>query len=138
MSVVHQLKTLPVYFDAVERGEKTFEVRRDDRGFQKGDVVRLLKLTSDAKLFYAQDDTPDEMLYPPRGFRPDGKPLPQRPKPALTDVPAFAQSIERRISWILTDGFAGLQPGYIVLALSPVDPSPSNQSAAPSSIIGRG
>lgn len=44
MSVVHELKTLPVYFDAVERGEKTFEVRKDDRGFQKGDTVRLLRL----------------------------------------------------------------------------------------------
>ena len=39
--VEHRLKTLPPYFDAVARGEKNFEVRRDDRGFQKGDVVIL-------------------------------------------------------------------------------------------------
>lgn len=37
----HILKTLPPYFEAIERGEKTFEVRRDDRGFNKGDTVIL-------------------------------------------------------------------------------------------------
>lgn len=37
----HILKTLPQYWDAVERGEKTFEIRRDDRGFQRGDTVVL-------------------------------------------------------------------------------------------------
>jgi len=36
----HELKILPVYFDAVMSGEKTFEIRDNrDRGFQKGDVV---------------------------------------------------------------------------------------------------
>jgi hypothetical protein len=37
----HDLKCVPPYFDAVCRGDKTFEVRRDDRGFQKGDVLNL-------------------------------------------------------------------------------------------------
>lgn len=41
--MIHELKTLPVYWDAVGRGDKTFEVRRDDRGFQKGDIVKLLR-----------------------------------------------------------------------------------------------
>lgn len=42
--MIHTLKTLPSYWDAVERGEKNFEVRKDDRGFQKGDTLRLVKL----------------------------------------------------------------------------------------------
>lgn len=42
---VHELKTIPHYWDAIERGEKTFEVRRDDRGFQRGDIVRLYRDT---------------------------------------------------------------------------------------------
>lgn len=42
--MTHVLKTLPQYWDAVQRGDKTFEVRRDDRGFQKGDIVELLKI----------------------------------------------------------------------------------------------
>lgn len=41
--MTHELKTLPQYWDAVQRGEKTFEVRRDDRGFQKGDVLELVR-----------------------------------------------------------------------------------------------
>lgn len=44
MPTEHFLKTLPEYWDAVERGEKTFEVRRDDRGFQRGDTVVLVRL----------------------------------------------------------------------------------------------
>lgn len=38
---VHELKTWPAYFECVWDGEKTFEVRLDDRGFQKGDQVVL-------------------------------------------------------------------------------------------------
>lgn len=40
--MIHKLKILPCYFIAVERGDKKFEIRRnDDRGFQKGDTVIL-------------------------------------------------------------------------------------------------
>jgi hypothetical protein len=41
MSETHYLKTWPVYFRAVESGSKSFEVRRNDRGFQTGDTVIL-------------------------------------------------------------------------------------------------
>lgn len=38
----HELKTIPSYFAAVDRGEKDFEIRdNSDRGFQKGDCVVL-------------------------------------------------------------------------------------------------
>lgn len=37
----HDLRTWPVYFEAVAAGTKTFEVRWDDRGFQAGDTVLL-------------------------------------------------------------------------------------------------
>lgn len=39
--IVHQLKTWPEYFRPLWDGEKTFEIRFDDRGFQRGDVVDL-------------------------------------------------------------------------------------------------
>jgi hypothetical protein len=39
----HELKTWPSYFGALERGEKTFEFRKDDRSFEVGDVLRLLE-----------------------------------------------------------------------------------------------
>lgn len=37
----HELRTWSAYFAHVWSGEKTFDVRYDDRGFQKGDTVRL-------------------------------------------------------------------------------------------------
>lgn len=37
----HSLKTWPSLFQRVWDGEKTFEVRLDDRGYQKGDAVVL-------------------------------------------------------------------------------------------------
>jgi hypothetical protein len=37
----HELKTRPEFFQAIERGDKTFEVRKNDRGFQRGDTLHL-------------------------------------------------------------------------------------------------
>lgn len=43
----HNLKILRDFADAVYRGDKTFEVRKNDRGYQKGDIV----------VFKAMEDT---------------------------------------------------------------------------------
>lgn len=37
----HQLKILPKYFKEVAKGNKTFEVRKDDRKFKIGDCLVL-------------------------------------------------------------------------------------------------
>lgn len=37
----HELKIWPQYFSRVIDGSKTFEVRKNDRGFQCGDLVTL-------------------------------------------------------------------------------------------------
>lgn len=39
--MLHELKTWPAYFDRIEDGSKTFEIRKNDRGFQAGDMLRL-------------------------------------------------------------------------------------------------
>ena len=39
--MTHELKILPEYFDAVEQGKKTFEIRKNDRGFKPGDTLVL-------------------------------------------------------------------------------------------------
>lgn len=87
--VTHVLKCLPGYFDATERGEKNFEVRRDDRGFQKGDQIILQRLHPD------RPHTGVEFNY-------DG---------------TVKHQIQREIIYILTGGQFGLEPGYVVLGL---------------------
>jgi hypothetical protein len=38
---IHELKTWPNYFEDTLQGLKTFEYRKDDRGFRLGDLVYL-------------------------------------------------------------------------------------------------
>ena len=39
--MIHELKILPEYFEAVTDGTKRFELRKDDRGFAVGDEIVL-------------------------------------------------------------------------------------------------
>lgn len=39
--VIHELKTTQPYFDDVFMGRKTFDVRKNDRGFKVGDIIIL-------------------------------------------------------------------------------------------------
>lgn len=41
MPQIHEIKCWTPYFGAIQRKEKNFDVRRDDRGYQKGDTVIL-------------------------------------------------------------------------------------------------
>lgn len=40
---LHLLKTWPDYFDPVLRGRKTFDIRKNDREFQEGDLLTLME-----------------------------------------------------------------------------------------------
>ena len=57
MTQTHKLKTVARYWEAVKRGEKTFEVRLNDRAFQTGDILELIK--TDDKGYY-EDTWRDE------------------------------------------------------------------------------
>jgi len=37
----HELKTFPIFFDAIREGRKTFEIGKNDRGFKVGDILIL-------------------------------------------------------------------------------------------------
>ena len=37
----HELKILPEYYDAVRFGDKRFEIRKNDRDYHTGDILRL-------------------------------------------------------------------------------------------------
>ena len=45
----HELKILKPFADAVFAREKTFEVRKNDRGFQKGETVKFRVIDGDGR-----------------------------------------------------------------------------------------
>lgn len=57
MRKTHVLKCWKRYFEALINGSKTFEIRRDDRGFGVGDVLELHETLEDgtytSRVFWA-------------------------------------------------------------------------------------
>lgn len=49
--MIHELKILPEYFNAVISGKKTFEIRKNDRPFHKGDLLALNEYDADRKCY---------------------------------------------------------------------------------------
>lgn len=91
MQQVHQLKTLGRYFDAVVRGDKTFEVRKNDRAFQTGDILELARLDDDGRHYSILPGDRYEKI-----------------------------TARYKITYLLQGGQFGIEPGYCVLGLSPV------------------
>lgn len=88
--VEHILKTMPDYWDAVDRNEKPFEVRRDDRGFQKGDILILRRLKKNPV-----NDKWFEESHSYGGYK----------------------ELRRKITYVLTGGQFGIEPGFVVMGL---------------------
>ncbi len=91
----HELKTIGRYFDAVADGSKTFEVRKNDRAFQTGDTITLVRLDDNG--CYTMGE----------GGR-------------FTTV-----KITKRITYLLQGGQFGIEPGYCVLGLGEPAPQPT-------------
>lgn len=51
MCKCHDLKILPQYFDDVLYGNKTFEIRKDDRNFKLKDYLNLREWDPDKKQY---------------------------------------------------------------------------------------
>lgn len=105
---VHELKTWPTYWDAIERGEKLFEVRRNDRFFQRGDAVFLYRTAKDAQINGKLD----------------------------RDVAGGLRVLKFTVGAVLQGGQFGIEPGYCVFSLLPYDcsaaaPSPHTPERAP-------
>lgn len=58
---IHKVKIYESYADAVLSGEKNFEIRLNDRGYQKGD--RLKFATVDSQGFYISSHPLDRKEY---------------------------------------------------------------------------
>lgn len=56
----HNLKIESVYFEAVRSGDKTFEIRFNDRDYKKGDFVVLHEFNVDASK--AQGETIEKRI----------------------------------------------------------------------------
>ena len=55
--MIHYLKTWPVYYQSTKLGLKTFELRKNDRNYQVGDVLCLQEYDPEKEEY-----TGDEML----------------------------------------------------------------------------
>lgn len=79
---LHELKTIQPYFDAVVAGDKTFEIRNNDRDFHTGDVILLREW--DGTAYTGQEwgatityvtDFAQQPGYVVLGFQPEPGPL---------------------------------------------------------------
>ena len=97
----HVLKVAPEYWPALVDGSKTFEVRSNDRAYQRGDVLVL---------FPTHDANGSEYC---------------RMGPRCTDARCYRKPpIERRLVTFVYSGdprFGGIEPGHVVLALGDTD-----------------
>lgn len=94
--IVHELKTWPPYFEEVLNGNKTFEVRKNDRGFKVGDTLVLKEWNPNGY----SSVSPNEMTGAYTG-----------------------REVKRQISYILEGGYRpyfGLHHDYDILGLKPL------------------
>lgn len=104
MSRRHELKVDPEYMTALLDGSKPFEVRRNDRGYQRGDVLVLRELL------------PAYFDLSGWGECPGGN-------DANGDCTKHEhRKVERVVSYVYSGDprWPALQPGYVVLGLAEV------------------
>ena len=49
--MIHELKCWPEYFKEVKKGNKTFEVRKNDRNYRRRDILHLNEYDPELKTF---------------------------------------------------------------------------------------
>lgn len=52
----HKIKIEEHFADAIVSGEKTFEVRKNDRNYQKGDIVEFIATTKSQSGMWTYED----------------------------------------------------------------------------------
>lgn len=99
--MIHTLKTHPAMFRAIRDGRKNFEVRKDDRAFQAGDILRL-------------------EYHDPDAVTPWG--APPMPIPKFDPADDTATAVWREVTFVLRGGQYGIHDGYVAMALAPHTP----------------
>ncbi len=88
MTKAHVLQCPTEHFDAIERGDKTFNVRWNDGNYEVGDALILQRF----------DPVGGYTMVPVQGG-------------------TAVQEIYRRVTYVLQGGQFGIEPGYVVLGL---------------------
>lgn len=90
--MIHELKIIPQYFEAVVKGIKTFELRKNDRDYKVGDTL-LLKEWNIGEIDLTG------------------------PEPIVTQEQGYTgREVERKIAYILQGGRYGLHKNFVILA----------------------
>lgn len=67
--MIHRLKIYQAYADPILEGNKTFEIRYDDRGYQKGDLVEFNVIdNNDHEINHPLNDKKFEITYVIHGW----------------------------------------------------------------------
>jgi hypothetical protein len=104
----HELRCWAPYFDEIKAGRKTFELRRDDRGYQKGDELVLVRADPEH----------------PHGFWTESG------APALRNE---AATLRMRVTYITHGGRFGLQDGWVCMGISEI--SEPAYSSSPRAVL---
>ncbi len=91
----HTLKCWPEFYDAIKDGRKTFEARRNDRGFQTGDALLLQRTCERRGLCHHVD-------YDASG--------------------RVKHEMRVRVTYMLHGGQWGIQDGFCVMAIERSQP----------------
>lgn len=75
MSRTHELKVWPVYWSAIASGVKPFEIRQNDRPYQRGDAVRLREWDPDRAAYTGRVLTAQIGYLAEGGLTPGGLPV---------------------------------------------------------------
>lgn len=96
---IHHLKCWPTFFDALRDGRKPFEVRRNDRGYQTGDVLVLHK--------WDPHGYPSAHQGGGAYVGPDGV--------CVSGSESLADTIAVEVTYVLSG--MGIEPGYVCLGI---------------------
>lgn len=92
--MIHKLKIQKQYADEIDAGRKLFEIRYNDRNFQKGDLIEF-KVVEKDNLYYKRDQIP------------------------YTECIDF-ESKKFLITYVLSYFPEGLKDNYVILGILPV------------------
>jgi hypothetical protein len=92
----HDLKVWSGFYDSLLTGEKTFEVRRNDRNFQVGDVLRLRE--------FIADQLPNVRQV-------------ERGEPAGEAGAYTGRAVRARVTYVLREPILGVAAGWCVLSV---------------------